>query len=108
MGESVNLEMLQKLMLDVQGEVKALRKDMDVGFASAGAELKTVREKVDGQSTLLVGIRRELRSLPPYFRRLTTTAAALPGSKRASIPRRTCEPANRGSLRLKRPNPGFR
>ncbi|MGH7065757.1 MAG: hypothetical protein ACREET_16915 [Stellaceae bacterium] len=48
--------MLAKLVLDVQAEQKAMRAEMQHGFAA-------LAQKVDAQSTTLVSMRRELRSL---------------------------------------------
>ena len=56
MAESVNLELLAKMVLDVQAEQKAMRAEMQHGFAA-------LTQKVDAQSTTLVSMRRELRSL---------------------------------------------
>jgi hypothetical protein len=52
MAETVTLEMLQKLMLDIQVEQKAIR-----------AELAAMNEKMGGMATTLIGIQRDIRSL---------------------------------------------
>lgn len=51
-GMTVTLEMLQKLMLDVQAEVKAVRD-----------EQARTSEKMGGMATTLVGVQRDIRSL---------------------------------------------
>jgi hypothetical protein len=62
MGE-VTLEMLQKLMLDLQAEVKDLRGEMQRGFAAQREEQARTNQKIDAQSTTVVGMRRDVRSL---------------------------------------------
>jgi hypothetical protein len=56
MGENINLDMLTKLVRDVQAEQKAMRAEMQQGFAA-------LTQKVDAQSTTLVTMRRDIRSL---------------------------------------------
>jgi argininosuccinate lyase len=56
MGETVNLEMLAKLVRDIQAEQKTMRAEMQQGFAA-------LTQKVDAQSTTLVTMRRDIHSL---------------------------------------------
>jgi hypothetical protein len=63
MGESVNLELLTKLVLDVQAEQKAVRGDIQTLRDEMQHGLAALSRKVDARSTTLVSMRRELRSL---------------------------------------------
>ena len=56
-------DMLQKLMLEIQAEQKAMRTDMQQGFMALREELAHANQKIDGQATTLVGIRRDIRAL---------------------------------------------
>ena len=56
MADSVNLEMLQKLVLDVQAELKAFRTNTEKGMAG-------IEKKLDAQSTTLVSIRRDFNKM---------------------------------------------
>jgi len=79
MGESVNLELLAKLVLDLQAEQKAVRGDIETLRGEMQHGFAALTQKVDAQSTTLVSMRREIRSLqatwPLSFRRSTTIAA---------------------------------
>jgi hypothetical protein len=49
---TVTLDMLQKLMLDTQAEVKAVRGDV-----------ATLTEKVEGMAQTLISVRRDVRTI---------------------------------------------
>lgn len=59
----ISNELIHKLMLEIQSEQKAMRADMQQGFTALREELARTNQKIDGQATTLVGIRRDIRAL---------------------------------------------
>jgi|HubBroStandDraft_4_1064222.scaffolds.fasta_scaffold1976651_1 predicted nucleic acid-binding Zn-ribbon protein len=55
MGE-ISLDMIGKRLDDIQAEQKAMRADLQKGFA-------TLTEKVEGMAQTLVSVRRDVRTL---------------------------------------------
>ena len=72
MGENVNLEMLQKLVLSVKTELQSLRTSTEQGFAD-------LNRKVDGMAQTLLDVRRDVRSVQGE---MATLGAAVAGHSR--------------------------
>jgi hypothetical protein len=62
---TVTLEMLQRLMLDMQAEIKGAR-----------GEVATLTQKVDGMAQTMIDVRRDVRSLQGE---VATLGAAIAG-----------------------------